>query len=607
MAEDALSQALHALACAFNSADFLRVVGDDGQQLLRERFDRVKVCLSATPGSDRPGKQSRALYSLARECIDLASSVDKDLPEAVQGASTPEVSAQGERDDSHVVVLEAAANALAAFAASIQPDSSRALADLLEHLSLDLSYLAVHIFNGTQQQGNGENRMCRALQAICTWAAAAVGRTVGYPNLTARVLWEWARCDAVWVFALAKGVLSSRAAEAAGRPSVVPPRDLPELQAAVLAAVLDLPSPAVVFSSDSCDVDGTIAARNEGLIRHRVDLASAVVNCQVPQVIASCVAGTRSRAVAGLAGFLKALLQPELAETGLELASSKAAEAMSEVLLGASSATGADAIRQAQAASTALAQQLLGCQEVLWRALADTPRRCKSRLPAPFAADCAALAYFVPPSAQSFDDLCGRLRESCLVREEAALTAALCLLAANAGLVPSAGGLLAGSLPGLPAEVREAVAAQWLRWRGPVRVQELGQWAQALEVSWTPPPLAAQPEVSPASPAKGAPPPALPRPPPGRGSVLQELIHDAPEQFRCALSGQLMMDPVRTPHGLVCDRAVLASALGQQPGVCPLTGNALALSECNRLPAVRKQITCWVREHRARCPTGRRR
>ena len=31
-------------------------------------------------------------------------------------------------------------------------------------------------------------------------------------------------------------------------------------------------------------------------------------------------------------------------------------------------------------------------------------------------------------------------------------------------------------------------------------------------------------------------------------SVAQDLIFRAPDQFRCALDGQLMMDPVRTPQ-----------------------------------------------------------
>lgn len=602
MGEDLLPQALQAVASSVNSDDYLQVVGADNQQLLRERLERVNVCLSATPGSDRPGKQSRALYSLARECIDQAAVVDRDLPDAAEEAS-------GGRWDPRIAVAEAAANSLAAFAVSMQPEASKASADLLEHLSLDLSYLSVHIFNGLCHSGGAprpqadarRDRTLLALQAVCAWGLAAIGRTVGYSSISALIIWEWARSDAVWASTLVKGLLLSSAREGLDLPFVVLPGDLPELQAAVFAATTGLTSPTVAFAGDAGEGDGTIAARNEDLIRHRVELASAVVSCQLPQVLVATAARSGFLGTSGLSAFFVAMLQPELAGASLELASSSAAEAMSEVLLGAASSTGADTISQARAASAALGQQLRCCSEVLWDSLSQVPSRCSGCQPASFLADCVSLAHYVPPSAQSFGRFCRALVDGDALADEAALLAALCLLAANAGLVPGAGSPLDERLPSVASASRQAVAARWERWRGPVRMEELGQWARLLEVAWTPPPAAPRSD-SPASPkAAASPPPAPPRPSPGRGSVLQELLRDAPAEFRCALSGQLMMDPVESPGGQIFDRAALVSAIGPQSGVCPLTGSLLAVGECRRLPSLRKKITFWVREHRARC------
>lgn len=85
---------------------------------------------------------------------------------------------------------------------------------------------------------------------------------------------------------------------------------------------------------------------------------------------------------------------------------------------------------------------------------------------------------------------------------------------------------------------------------------------------------------------------AEPRPQP---AGLSDLIFHAPDQFRCALDGQLMMDPVRTPQGLVFERSRLVQLLAGAEGKCPCTGEDLRLDDCFRVPELRMQILRWVR------------
>merc|ERR1712232_165557 len=77
-----------------------------------------------------------------------------------------------------------------------------------------------------------------------------------------------------------------------------------------------------------------------------------------------------------------------------------------------------------------------------------------------------------------------------------------------------------------------------------------------------------------------------------RGPALRALVQEAPPEFRCALDGQLMMDPVQSPTGHVFERAVLARTLRESShGCCPISGQPLALEDCQRLPDLRKKIS----------------
>ena len=48
-----------------------------------------------------------------------------------------------------------------------------------------------------------------------------------------------------------------------------------------------------------------------------------------------------------------------------------------------------------------------------------------------------------------------------------------------------------------------------------------------------------------------------------------------PEEFSCAINGHLMKEPVRTPDGIVFERATIELWLDTRGSICPITGNEL--------------------------------
>lgn len=390
--------------------------------------------------------------------------------------------------------------------------------------------------------------------------------------------------------------------------------ELPELRIAALGVVLGLPSPTVAFChGDACSGsnDVSIASRNEELIRHRGELAAAVVNCQLAHVLFTAVAETGAQMIPELASFLSALLQPEIADTTVavnshDLTSEIAVQATAEVLVGSSSAAAMAAIVEARRAAAALCTQLSRYSGLLWGLLAEVPIRCCSvgrRSPPGFLQACADLAYFVPPSEECLQAFLANWLACGGASADPVVLAALCFTAANAEVLPGAGGPLISALVRLSAEAKVALVSRWEHWRGPVKLLGMGQWAMLLDIyeAHSVPPHATQPQL-PATPAVTTTATIVPQPllqsGRGRGTILQELVASAPAKFRCAFDGQLMMDPVCSPQGIVFDRTALAHALGVSGGFCPISGSPLELEQCARLPDLRKRMTKWVREQR---------
>lgn len=271
----------------------------------------------------------------------------------------------------------------------------------------------------------------------------------------------------------------------------------------------------------------------------------------------------------GAASFLAALIRQPVGETVLD---HSAAETLEQ--------------------SRVFVERLLQCSDELWAGL-EAGSMTSAEAPAcAFVEDCATLAYAAPPAAE----LCGGMTQAFLrgARDDAspASLAAVVAFAANSALAPGAGpsaDALSAALGGGPAG---EVAARLCAWRGPLRSDGLAPWSQLL-----------------AHPAGGGAPGSdrAPAPPPpsllaeaARAQGLRDLLGGVPPELACALDGKLLMDPVRSPYGHVFERLVLERALAETGGSCPVTGQPLRLSHCQRAPELRLRAVQWIRASRAR-------
>eukprot|EP00747_Dinoflagellata_sp_TGD_P220634 gnl/TRDRNA2_/TRDRNA2_92581_c0_seq1.p1 gnl/TRDRNA2_/TRDRNA2_92581_c0~~gnl/TRDRNA2_/TRDRNA2_92581_c0_seq1.p1 ORF type:complete len:550 (-),score=107.26 gnl/TRDRNA2_/TRDRNA2_92581_c0_seq1:34-1527(-) len=485
--------------------------------------------------------------------------------------------------------------------------------DLLEDIGRELDCLAAHLYGGlcrleapAQSQKEArkssldqtDTRLLQALQGICMWSLAAVGRAVGYQRLSANVLWEWCSSDAVWALVLAKGVLTV-CPDAERHGIVAIPDDLHELQRALLTAVLGLASPNVAFAAEVAGLgentaeEATIAMRNMELARHRAGLAAAATDCRIPQALVGMSA--RHSMAAALVAFLVALLQPENVEDPLRPEPEWQEQSFAAL----------DVIEESRRAAHYLSFQLRKCAGIMWCLLGEVPVYCSGRLPPDFLQDCADFAHFVPPPEPVVCEFIGQCLAQGVTVDTGHMTvdtvaiAPLCVVASSAGVAPDDIPQLVETMVRLSAAERAVVVAKWDAWKGPLAFSGLGQWAAVLQSETSVPPSAESVPYKRALP----PPPNLPPPPPPpaaptRGPALQALVRDAPNEFRCAFDGQLLMDPVQSPTGHIFERSALAYALADCDGLCPITGQPLAIGDCKRLPELRKRIAQWVRGQR---------
>jgi len=611
--------AVEAVICCAESPDLCRAVGLREVQGLAEHA-RLAACAlrsddtpSAVDTSNRLGDgfgtpQAKAVFDVVGRCLGLAAAVDRDFDDGTRGHEHFHCSTDGSTSDWDWdfggAVSLAIGNGLAAAAEALPlvRDSTISL-ELLEELSRDLDCLAVHLFGGLARLGaqrltdKNEAQLQRSLQIICAWALAALGRTLGYERFSPGVLWEWAASDPLWALVLAKGVLSlspKSCREETVPGDVLLPTEIRQLQEAALGAVLGLAAPSVAFAAEVSgevmedDTCNTIALRSAWLAQHRSKLARAVVDCRILEVLIDV--SRHVGAAVGLASFLIALVQPDLAkDPDWSLASFEAV----------------DAIVEARQNSFALQRQLNTHTQTLWNAFAEAPTTSSDVTSwSPFVRDCADLVRFVPAPNSQARTFLGAFLPPGRLADHGSL-ASLCMWAVSARLAPEGdGALLAEVLVGLDPDARGAVATRWR-----VAVADatgaamanppdlVAHWAAVLEVPAPPVPQttpAGFADVLAANPAKSTVAPGGS----GRGApgALQELVRLAPAEFRCAQDGQLMMDPVRSPDGHVFERAGLARALENAGGHCPLTGRPLTLDECSRLPELRRRIAHWVRE-----------
>jgi len=434
-----------------------------------------------------------------------------------------------------------------------------------------------------------EQDLRQAFHAICIWALVSLSRAVGgYARLSSTLLWEWASRDPVWALLLAKGVLSTSAHYRAFG-SFPAEAELAELQRSVVNAVLDLPSHVVAFPEEESGGEVSIAARGEALARHRTELAIAVLHCDLLSVLLESASRVGSSLGPRVAFFLAALLNPEIIAGDPGWA--------------CSSASAATSIEQVRGSSDSLGARISQNSGALWQSLAAVPAAFGGQLPKGFLQDCANLAYFSQPplaALEAFLAACLSSRTYVAdVAEDAYGLGALCILAANGSMEPGTSVLVQG-LGGLNTFGQYAVTDTWQYWQGPIRTDIITKWAvvvfnQPLDLA--PKPVAVV--VSSLQEQEAAAPAALTE---GK-AVLRNLVRGAPPEFCCALTGQLMMDPVQSEYGHVFERAAIIKEIRRSGGTCPASGERLNLKMLARLPELRRSILAWIRETKqARVP-----
>ncbi|CAE7319715.1 unnamed protein product [Symbiodinium natans] len=578
------------------SADLADAVGDLCTQHLLAKVNAVYGAL----GGANSEALAEAVEDLARDCATLPEWVDRDFEQ--------EYTAEEEEEDYSwafgPAVAEACAAAAAAVAGLAEPglidDAPELAMTALEAFALDLDCLTPYIYaglcrteklrmhtpEGRRAADARDRRVGRSLQAVASWMIAALGRNVGYENLTPLVLWDLAGGDALWALVLARGALALP--QHSGRAKALEaPEEIELLHQTVALAVLGLHTAAVAFATEEgADGDGApnIATRSAQLAKHRATLAAEVTTCHLlPSLVQ---AADKFLLQPQLAHFLASILQAEIIEENPAWAQREEA-----------------ALDAARGAAASLAEVLSDAWPCFAQAQVLPGPTLRSFLcdagDLAFASD-VALATTEGQTLASIVQLLGCSLQSMKAPDKAdhlETTWAACVaLAANALILP--GETSAADLEAALGNTQQAEVAQQLRtWPRPLRTAAKQRWLQFLEPRAAPAPLALELRNR-AAPGSAA---AL------QSGGLRQILQDAPRELRCALDGRLMMDPVRAPLGFLYERSVLAEYLVRSGGLCPLTGNALALENCPRDSETRRKVQRWIREHKASTGCSRRR
>jgi len=80
-----------------------------------------------------------------------------------------------------------------------------------------------------------------------------------------------------------------------------------------------------------------------------------------------------------------------------------------------------------------------------------------------------------------------------------------------------------------------------------------------------------------------------------------------PDKFRCALSGRVVIKPLRSPHGHVFDQQALEEWVQNCGSVCPITSQPLRIEDCERDTHLEGKAAQWLEEVRREAPKPKRR
>lgn len=424
-------------------------------------------------------------------------------------------------------------------------------------------------FGALEAEGQGmlaefyksEVRLYKALQGVCLWSLTLAIRAAGQgPNsFTSTWLWEFASKDSFCAVVLVKGALSFRFAEC--KESLVHvPKDLADLQDAILGAALGLVVPDVIFGETSGDVD--IKSQNETVMCHCAGLASVMSECNFLECLLACPWGAEDARLSAFAGFFAGLLTP--------------------------------------ASLPSLEHHVAGMKKHIQQHGTDiwsilSPMAVPTR---GFLKSCAILAYAAPPPSQETAlFLKASLLTDSMLADSMAM-ASLVILAANAGRVPGEDTQsLKEAIEVLPAESKPAIVARVQSWLGPVQTDALQPWMALLHTPAQDIPEVPRPMVSS---KQGSMAPEVSSKAQELMMGLQKLTGNVPQEFRCAIDKGLLVDPIKSPAGHVFERSALVRELAKTGGLCPVSGVPLTLAECERDPGLRMAAMKWVRENCSR-------
>lgn len=456
--------------------------------------------------------------------------------------------------------------------------------------SAELPVVPDHVFDRFESYwGSLEHR--QALQELSMWLMCVVFRAIGYHDVTARGLMEFANNDLLCLCALLRGLLACRPGDHGL------PHDTLEIQGVALNVLCGLTAPELAFPYYGEDETASIADQNRVLALYREVLCAAVVETGLLEAAVNSIL-IYVRGMRGGASTLGVRFFSFLAALVRE--AERSSLAADDDLFPPALRVKKEIIRRADTLGSLL--------DVLLESPPNAPLARELML------SCAALAapmserHDPDGSDDGFTFACRVLLSNCLDAgctadaEGANMLAALAALAASVGDLEISRPRLAELISRINPDDRARTRSRLAR-AGSVRLAESDQAAitelfgSASPADATLPssPVSAAPEVSapltapaPAlAPALAAPPKATPG--------LRDIIQNAPEQFRCALDRKLLCDPVVSPGGIVFERSTLVRWLETHDPICPITGAPLRIEDCPRSPEIRKQVTQWAR------------
>ena len=84
--------------------------------------------------------------------------------------------------------------------------------------------------------------------------------------------------------------------------------------------------------------------------------------------------------------------------------------------------------------------------------------------------------------------------------------------------------------------------------------------------------------------------------PPGATiKIASRNLIDAPQEYRCAIDGKVMTNPLKSPYGHNFEKKTLEKWVASCGSVCPITSKPLRLADCLVDKELKAQIVAWLK------------